>query len=99
MQGNSNTFHELSAGDGTNLLDSSALRTIENFVGLNLAVSGSRKVAAVLSESRSNVRLFEMEIEEDEDDDENMDATSSTLRDSDQSHLLDQSKSSEIDME
>lgn len=40
-----------------------------------------------------------MEIEEDEEEDENMDATSSTLRDSDQSHMLDQSKSSELDME
>ncbi|KAK3927741.1 Anaphase-promoting complex subunit 4 [Frankliniella fusca] len=99
VQGDPNTFHDLSPGDGTNLLESSALRTIDNFVGSSLAVSGSRKVAVVLSENRCKVRLFEMEIEEDEEEDENMDATHSTLRDSDQSHLLDQSKSSDADMD
>ncbi|KAE8748988.1 hypothetical protein FOCC_FOCC004155 [Frankliniella occidentalis] len=99
VQGNPSTFHDLSPGDGTNLLDSSALRTIDNFVGSSLAVSGSRKVAVVLSENRCKVRLFEMEIEEDEEEDETMDATHSTIRDSDQSHLLDQSKSSEADMD
>lgn len=99
VQGNPETFRDLAAGDGTNLLEANALRTIDNFVGSNLAVSGSRKVAVVLSENRCKVRLFEMEIEEDDEEDENMDASLSTMRDSDQSHLLDQSRSSEPDME
>lgn len=99
VHASTNTFRDLSPGDGTNLLDSSALRTIDNFVGSSLAVSGSRKVAAVLSENRCKVRLFEMEIEEEEEEDETMDATVSSIRDSDQSHLLDQSKSSEPDMD
>ncbi|XP_034239473.1 anaphase-promoting complex subunit 4 [Thrips palmi] len=101
VTGNPKSFHELTAGDGTNLVDPNALRTIDNFVGSSLAVSGSRKVAVLLSENRCKVRLFEMEAEEDEEEDETMDATGSSIRDSDQSqsHLLDQSKSSEPDME
>jgi len=73
------------------------MKAVENMVASRLAVSGSRKVAVVLSENRCTVRLFEMETEEDEEEDETMDATASTVRDSDQSHVLDQSKSSEVE--
>jgi anaphase-promoting complex subunit 4 len=61
-------------------------------VASRFAVSGTRKVAVVLSESRRKVRLFEMEVEEEEEDDEAMDAAASNLRDSDTS-ILDISKS------
>ncbi|XP_021931596.1 anaphase-promoting complex subunit 4 isoform X2 [Zootermopsis nevadensis] len=74
------------------LLDSGALRPVENMVASRFAVSGTRKVAVVLSESRRKVRLFEMEVEEEEEDDEAMDASAPNLRDSDTS-VLDVSKS------
>jgi anaphase-promoting complex subunit 4 len=71
--------------EGTMLLDSGAVRLVENMVASRFAVSGTRKVAVVLSESRRKVRLFEMEVEEEEEDDEAMDAVVATLRDSDTS--------------
>jgi anaphase-promoting complex subunit 4 len=71
--------------EGTILLDSCAVRLVENMVASRFAVSGTRKVAVVLSESRRKVRLFEMEVEEEEEDDEAMDAVVATLRDSDTS--------------
>jgi anaphase-promoting complex subunit 4 len=73
------------------LLDSGALRPVENMVASRFAVSGTRKVAVVLSESRRKVRLFEMEVEEEEEDDEAMDAAAPNLRDSD-TGILDVSK-------
>lgn len=78
--------------EATTLLDSGALRPVENMVASRFAVSGTRKVAVVLSESRRKVRLFEMEVEEEEEDDEAMDAAAANLRDSDTS-ILDISKS------
>ncbi|KAJ4436697.1 hypothetical protein ANN_16829 [Periplaneta americana] len=74
------------------LLEAGALRPVENMVASKFAVSGTRKVAVVLSESRRKVRLFEMEVEEEEEDEEAMDATATNLRDSDSS-MLDVSKS------
>jgi anaphase-promoting complex subunit 4 len=74
------------------LLDSGALRPVENMVASRFAVSGTRKVAVVLSESRRKVRLFEMEVEEEEEDDEAMDVAAQNLRDCDTS-ILDISKS------
>lgn len=82
--------------DGTTLTESSALRPVENMVASSFAVSGTRKVAVVLSESRRKVRLFEMEVEEDEEDEETMDATISSNRDSDQG-VLNISKCSDLE--
>jgi anaphase-promoting complex subunit 4 len=77
--------------DATMLLDSGAFRPVENMVASGFAVSGTRKVAVILSESRRKVRLFEMEVEEEEEDDDAMDGTANSLRDSDTS-VLDVSK-------
>ncbi|XP_059480351.1 anaphase-promoting complex subunit 4 [Neocloeon triangulifer] len=66
--------------EATNYLEPNSLRSLENMVGAQLAVSGERKVAVVLSESRRRVRLFEMEAEEDEDEEETLNST----RESDQ---------------
>jgi anaphase-promoting complex subunit 4 len=82
------TKHILSCApriEATMLLDSGALRPVENMVASKFAVSGTRKVAVVLSESRRKVRLFEMEVEEEEEEDETMDAAVANLRDSDTS--------------
>ncbi|XP_075218785.1 anaphase-promoting complex subunit 4 isoform X2 [Lycorma delicatula] len=87
---------ESSTVDGSSLIDSSALRPVENMVASSFAVSGIRKVAVVLSESRRKVRLFEMEVEEDEEEEETMDATIGSNRDNDQS-VLNISKCSEIE--
>lgn len=78
--------------EGGVLLDPGALRPVENMVASRFAVSGTRKVAVVLSESRRKVRLFEMEVEEEEEEDEAMDSAAPNLRDSDTS-VLDVSKS------
>lgn len=77
------------------LLEPGALRPVENMVASRFAVSGTRKVAVVLSESRRKVRLFEMEVEEEEEDDEAMDATATNLRDSD-TNILDVSKNLDV---
>lgn len=57
--------------DADVLKNSIAVRQIPDFVASNFAVSGSRKVAVVLSSGRRKVRLFEMEAE-DEDEEEEM---------------------------
>jgi len=77
--------------EATTLLDSGAFRPVENMVASGFAVSGTRKVAVILSESRRKVRLFEMEVEEEEEEDDAMDGTVTNLRDSDTS-ILDVSK-------
>ena len=82
--------------EATALLEPGVLRPVENMVASKFAVSGSRKVAVVLSESRRKVRLFEMEVEEEEEDDDVMDGTATTLRDSDAS-MVDVSKNSDED--
>ncbi|XP_063233204.1 anaphase-promoting complex subunit 4 [Bacillus rossius redtenbacheri] len=64
--------------DGGALLEPGAMRVVENMVSSRLAVSGSRKLAVVLSESRRKVRLFEMEAEDEEEDEEGMDTTVSS---------------------
>ncbi|XP_076064305.1 anaphase-promoting complex subunit 4 [Oratosquilla oratoria] len=56
--------------DATNLVDPNGYRRLEHCSAVQLAVSGSRKVALVLFESRKRVRLFEMEVDEDEDDED-----------------------------
>lgn len=52
-------------------------RTVENMLATSFAVSGTRKVAVLLSQSRHKVRLFEMEVEDEEDDEDDsaMDVT------------------------
>nr|CAD7602518.1 unnamed protein product [Timema genevievae] len=65
--------------EGGSLLETGAMRTIDNMMAVRLAVSGTRKVAVVLAESRRKVRLFEMEAEEEEEEEEGMDTTVSSL--------------------
>ncbi|XP_050707984.1 anaphase-promoting complex subunit 4-like [Eriocheir sinensis] len=59
--------------DAAALVDASGFRRLEGGPLASLAVSGSRKVALLLSENRRRVRLFEMEVDEDDDDDEDED--------------------------
>lgn len=75
--------------DTVTLFDIYGVTWSKPFQGISrrLAVSGARKVAAILSENNRKIRLFETEVEpEDEEDDEDdevgiednmMDATSS----------------------
>ncbi|XP_049835951.1 anaphase-promoting complex subunit 4-like isoform X2 [Schistocerca gregaria] len=74
------------------LLEAGALRDLENMAALNFAVSGSRKVAVILSESRRNVRLYEMEVEEEEEEEDGMDGAAGTT----DSLTLDTSQGSEV---
>ena len=58
----------ISLGD---LLNNSWPRPFQGISAKKIAVSGARKVAAVLSESNRKIRLLETEVEpEDEDDEE-----------------------------
>ncbi|XP_054268387.1 anaphase-promoting complex subunit 4 isoform X2 [Macrosteles quadrilineatus] len=50
--------------------DSVVMRQIPDLVASCFAVSGTRKIAVVLSESRRKVRLFEMEAEDEDEEDE-----------------------------
>lgn len=50
------------------LLDTNLLRTLEVHDGHVISVSGSRKIASVLSESRKRLRHYEMEVEDDDDE-------------------------------
>ncbi|XP_066986916.1 anaphase-promoting complex subunit 4 [Macrobrachium rosenbergii] len=59
--------------DASTLVDASGYRRLEVGTLSTLAVSGSRKVALLLSENRRRVRLFEMEVEEDDDDEDEED--------------------------
>lgn len=54
---------------------------VENMSATSFAVSGTRKVAVLLSQSRHKVRLFEMEVDDDEDDEEE-DSTMDVTHDS-----------------
>uniref|UniRef100_A0A1B6CIQ6 Anaphase-promoting complex subunit 4 n=1 Tax=Clastoptera arizonana TaxID=38151 RepID=A0A1B6CIQ6_9HEMI len=84
--------------DGNSIVESNALRSVVDMVASRFAVSGSRKVAVVLSESRRKVRLFEMEVEEEEEEEDGMDGTLSSTKNSDNSNsVLDTSKVSEYD--
>ncbi|XP_045626150.1 anaphase-promoting complex subunit 4 [Procambarus clarkii] len=56
--------------DACRLVDASGYRRLEGGPLSSLAVSGSRKVALLLSENRRRVRLFEMEVDEDDEDDD-----------------------------
>lgn len=50
------------------LLDPTLIRTLDGSDGVIVSVSGSRKVASLLSESQKRIRLYEMEVEEEEED-------------------------------
>lgn len=50
------------------LLDTNLLRTLEVHDGHIISVSGSRKIASVLSESRKRLRHYDMEVEDDDDE-------------------------------
>lgn len=50
------------------LLDANLLRTLEVHDGHMISVSGSRKIASVLSETRKRLRHYEMEVEDDDDE-------------------------------
>lgn len=50
------------------LLDTNLLRALEVPDGHLISVSGSRKIASVLSESRKRLRHYEMEVEDDDDE-------------------------------
>ncbi|XP_030378953.1 anaphase-promoting complex subunit 4 isoform X2 [Scaptodrosophila lebanonensis] len=78
---NQSTFHRL--GPLVKLMDTTLTHSIHNnpegvsFKGLDgvcemLAVSGSRKVATVLSDRKRKMTIFEMENNDDEDDDTEM---------------------------
>ncbi|CAL4131665.1 unnamed protein product [Meganyctiphanes norvegica] len=56
--------------DASTLVDPSGYRKLEGGPLITLAVSGSRKVALLLSQNRRRVRLFEMEVDEDDEDDD-----------------------------
>lgn len=64
-------------GNDQQRMDDYTCRIVENMSATSFAVSGTRKVAVLLSHSRHKVRLFEMEVEdeEDEEDDSAMDVT------------------------
>jgi anaphase-promoting complex subunit 4 len=80
--------------DAVSLMEPSTLRPMENLVASTFAVSGTRKVAVVLSESKRRVRLFEMEVEEEEEEEDAMDATNTT-KDSETSQRVDVSTSTD----
>lgn len=50
------------------ILDPQLLRSLEVNDGHLISVSGSRKVASILSESRRRIRHYEMEVEDDDDE-------------------------------
>ncbi|XP_046682926.1 anaphase-promoting complex subunit 4-like [Homalodisca vitripennis] len=56
--------------NGNSLTGSIVTRQIPDLVASIFAVSGTRKVAIVLSKSRRKVRLFEMEAEDDDEEEE-----------------------------
>lgn len=69
--------NEEAASNNHQWMDDYTCRIVENMSATSFAVSGTRKVAVLLSHSRHKVRLFEMEVEdeEDEEDDSTMDVT------------------------
>lgn len=49
------------------LLDPTLIRVVDGVDGDTISVSGSRKVASLLSQSQKRIRIYEMEVEEDDD--------------------------------
>lgn len=58
---------DLPAVDAAQFLDKMNYRRLENVKVASFAVSGARKVACVLFQSRRRVRLFEMDVEEEDE--------------------------------
>ncbi|RWS11030.1 anaphase-promoting complex subunit 4-like protein [Dinothrombium tinctorium] len=79
---------ESSESVAINLTQSNSLdicfRKLENMRALSLAVSGTRKVACILSTSSRRIRIFEMDVSEEEevDDDEQQEIDRDLLADS-----------------
>lgn len=57
------------------LLDESVFKILEKMDGFQIAVSGGRKVAVVLSKSNRKVRVYEMEADGEDEHDETLDTT------------------------
>lgn len=57
------------------LLDTSVYKILDKMDGFRIAVSGTRKVAVVLSNTQRKVRVFEMEINGEDEEDETLDTT------------------------
>ncbi|XP_039295073.1 anaphase-promoting complex subunit 4 [Nilaparvata lugens] len=76
--------------DATNLVESSALQPIENLVASSFAVSGARKMAVLLSESRRKIRLYDLDAEAEDEEEEGAatDADSSKCSAMDESSLV-----------
>lgn len=55
------------------LLDPQLIRQLDGSDAATVSVSGTRKVATILSESQKRIRVFEMEVDEEEDDDDLLD--------------------------
>lgn len=74
--GTSNIFlSELQCHNVGDQIDPLACRSLENMKALSFAVSGSRKVAAVLFSSRRRCRVFLMDAEDDDDEDTMFEST------------------------
>ncbi|XP_066585778.1 anaphase-promoting complex subunit 4 [Prorops nasuta] len=73
MSENDQIVHDLSE-----VIANSWVRPFEGLVAKKLAVSGERKVTAILSENNRKIRLLEIDDDDDEGLDENMDVTTST---------------------
>ncbi|XP_075972879.1 anaphase-promoting complex subunit 4 [Anticarsia gemmatalis] len=71
--------------DMSPLLEPGVHKVLDKMEGLIIAVSGGRKVAVVLAQSRRKVRVFEMEVEGEDEEDETLDTTPQSLNVTDQS--------------
>ena len=60
------------------LSDLSCHRELENIAAASAAISGPRKVAALLFRNRRRIRIYDMEVEDDDDDDDEDDDTLGT---------------------
>lgn len=68
------------------LLEPSLIRQLDGSDAATVSVSGTRKVATILSESQKRIRIFEMEVDEEEEEED----------DEDDEDLLDMSQQSSV---
>jgi hypothetical protein len=54
------------------LLFQSCHRELENMAACKAAVSGPRKVSALLFRNRRRIRIYDMEVEDDEEEDDTL---------------------------
>ncbi|XP_026469776.1 anaphase-promoting complex subunit 4-like [Ctenocephalides felis] len=52
------------------IIDACSIRLIENMLCNDFAVSSTRKVAILISQTKKKIRIYEMEVEDDEDDED-----------------------------